>query len=117
MTSITRRWLFNSFAVILGVLIAFELISVVFVRGFYYDGVKQIVASRAKSMSGLLNRYPDNYPVSNEVRLLIEGFDDRDKMEMMALDYEGNVIVTSSGFKPDERMYMPDYDRALISVD
>ncbi len=46
---------------------------------------------------------------STEVRRMVEQFGEKDKMELMAVDINGNVIITSSGFESTEKMYMPDF--------
>lgn len=52
---------------------------------------------------------------ATEVRGLIENFEDKDKMEIMALDMDGNVLLSSSGFEATEKLYMPDFQEALGS--
>ncbi len=50
-----------------------------------------------------------------EVKGLVESFDQRNLMELMAIDRSGNVAITSSGFEISQALLMPDYDRALSS--
>ena len=116
---ITRRWLFNSFGIILLILIAIEIFSAYGLRSYYYSGVEQTVVSRADLVDGLLKKYSQDASsdYATEVRSLIENFEDKDKMEIMALDMDGNVLMTSSGFEATGSMYMPDFDAALDSVD
>ena len=38
-------------------------------------------------------------------------------MEIMALNRVGSVFTTSTGFEPDQRQRMPDYETALLSPD
>ena len=54
---------------------------------------------------------------STEVRELIEGFDKKEQMEMMSINKNGEVTLSSSGFSPDESYNMPDYEAALKSED
>ena len=46
---------------------------------------------------------------------MVEDFDEKDRMELMAIDKSGTVIITSSGFSPTEQLDMPDYTQALSS--
>lgn len=46
---------------------------------------------------------------------MVEDFNERDHMELMAIDKSGNVMITSSGFSPPAQISMPDYQIALNS--
>ncbi len=48
--------------------------------------------------------------MSAEVRNTVESFAEKDKMELMAINRRGNIVITSSGFSPDADTYMPDYE-------
>lgn len=114
---ITKRWLFNSFGIILLILIAIEILSAYGFKSYYYSGVRQTVASRADLVDGLLKKYAQDASTdyATEVRGLIENFEDKDKMEIMALDVDGNILLSSSGFEPTRTLYMPDFQQALES--
>lgn len=66
-------------------------------------------------MDGLLRQYAQDASTdyATEVRGLIENFEDKDKMEIMALDMDGNVLLSSSGFEANQKLYMPDFQEAL----
>lgn len=112
---ITKRWLLNSFGIILLILIAIEILSAYGLKSYYYNGVRQIVVSRADLVDGLLRQYAQDASTdyATEVRGLIENFEDKDKMEIMALDMDGNVLLSSSGFEANQKLYMPDFQEAL----
>lgn len=114
---ITKRWLFNSFGIILLILIAIEILSAYGLRSYYYSGVRQTVVSRADLIDGLLKKYSQDASTdyTTEVRSLIENFEDKDKMEIMALDMDGNILLSSSGFEVTQALYMPDFLQALES--
>ncbi len=114
---ITKRWLLNSFGIILLILIAIEILSAYGLKSYYYSGVRQTVVSRADLVDGLLKKYAQDASAdyATEVRGLIENFEDKDKMEIMALDMDGNVLLSSSGFEATEKLYMPDFQEALGS--
>ena len=111
---ITKRWLLNSFGIILLILIAIEILSAYGLKSYYYSGVRQTVVSRADLV---LKKYAQDASAdyATEVRGLIENFEDKDKMEIMALDMDGNVLLSSSGFEATEKLYMPDFQEALGS--
>ena len=112
---ITRRWLVNSLGVILVILIAFEIVFALGIRSYYYGGVRQIVNSRADVIVNTLLGYYESDPESYDdmTTELVENFEYRDQMELMAVDYEGHIALTSSGFVPDSGEVMQDYIYAM----
>ena len=112
---ITRRWLVNSLGVILVILIAFEIVFAFGIRSYYYGGVRQIVNSRADVIVNTLLGYYESDPESYDdmTTELVENFEYRDQMELMAVDYEGHIALTSSGFVPDSGEVMQDYVYAM----
>lgn len=118
MKRITKRWLLNSFGVILIILLVIELAAAVGIRGYFYNGVNSAIKSRASVMSGSLVRYSEDISADYQaqVRNLVENFEDKEKMELMAIDSAGNIILTSSGFKPTEAIPMPDYADAAAKA-
>lgn len=119
MKKITRRWLVNGlgviFVILLGVMIAFSF----GVRSFYYSSVQQIIISRSSVISTLLQTYAQDSSVnfSQELQNIVETFEYRETMELMAIDSSGKVMMTSSGFLPEEDLPMPDFEGAMSSPD
>ncbi len=114
---ITKRWLTNSFLVILVLLSAVIIVSAVFIRSYFYNNALQIMRSSATVNDALLVNYAQDSSVDyfSALRSVVEDFEMRDKMELMAIDREGQVFLTSSGFSPADDLAMPDYDAALSS--
>ena len=110
--SITRRWLFNSFSVILVILIVVIVSTSVSLRNYYYNSVRQAIDSRVRVVSNLLLRYDDGTAeqLGREIQQLVENFADRNLMELTALDQNGQPVLTSSGFELDGGITMPDYE-------
>lgn len=119
MKKITRRWLVNGlgviFVILLGVMIAFSF----GVRSFYYSSVQQIIISRSSVISTLLQTYAQDSSVnfSQELQNIVETFEYRETMELMAIDSSGKVMMTSSGFLPEGDLPMPDFEGAMSSPD
>lgn len=117
--SIATRWMVNTLSVIALLLIIANVSIYYFMRQYYYGSAESYVVSEANATATILARlYGDtavNY--STGVRELIEGFEKKDKMEMMSINKSGEVTLSSSGFTPDESYYMPDYELALESDD
>lgn len=114
MKRITKRWLFNSFGVILIILLAIEVVAAFGIKSYYYNSVRQAVNSRASAVSSALVRYSEDITLDYqaEVRNLVENFEDKNLMELMAIDGSGKVILTSSGFEPGVTGPMQDYEAA-----
>lgn len=115
---ITKRWLYNSFLVILVILSTFIVVFSFGLRGYYYNSVSHAVKQRAGANETLLMTYSLDSSIDfpAQVRRMVEDFADKDKMEMMAIDPEGQVFITSSGFAPEEDVSMPDYQMAKESL-
>jgi len=116
---ITRRWLFNSLGVILVILIAVVVAVAVAIHNNYYDSVNRRLVSQAETITSLLAKYyaegEESY--DENVQSMVSTFNEKDVMELMALDKDGNVVITSSGFLPSAGLSMPDYEEALASTD
>lgn len=91
-----------------------------FVRDYYYNSAQRIVQSSADfGASYMQSSYGDsrvNFTAS--VRNMVENFDDKNTMELMAIDHNGRVSVSSSGFESDmeaTETTMPDYEEAMNS--
>ncbi|HWP50876.1 MAG TPA: HAMP domain-containing sensor histidine kinase [Clostridia bacterium] len=116
---ITTRWLTGSLGIILIILVLIEVAVIVAVRMFYYSSVQQTLVSQANTVSTLLSKYAADPSIDyqREVRNLIENFEMRDRMELMAVDAYGDITTTSSGFPVNEKIAMPDFDTALAASD
>ena len=114
---ITKRWLYNSFLVILLLLSAVIIAFSFFIRSHFYNNALQIMRSSASINDTLLVNYAEDNSMdfTAALRSLVEDFDMKDKMELMAIDNQGQVMLTSSGFSPASDMTMPDFIEALNS--
>nr|WP_243166337.1 HAMP domain-containing sensor histidine kinase [Anaerotruncus massiliensis (ex Togo et al. 2019)] len=54
---------------------------------------------------------------SEQVRSLVENFQERNRMELMTVDIDKKVTFTSSGFEPGSNIQMPDFDDAMKAAD
>ena len=114
---ITVRWFVNSFSIILLMLITITVIAAFSVKGFYYSTTRQFIESRAQAISSQIIKYASDSSAdyTSAVSGLVQGFSDKDKMELMALDSNGNITITSSGFAITEKTNMPDFELAKTS--
>ncbi|MEG1151726.1 MAG: HAMP domain-containing sensor histidine kinase [Oscillospiraceae bacterium] len=112
---ITKRWIFNSLGAILFILIILEISFAIGIRWFYYSSISQSLSSQANAISALLVKYSKDSSTDflSQARSLVENFEEKDKMELMAIDVDGNIILTSSGFQIENSIVMPDFQEAM----
>lgn len=115
--SITQRWVLNSLSIILVSMIFIAIAFSYAMKNFYYSGAKQAVTSRANSVSNILIRMVDesNVNFNAELRNIIENSDEKNLVEITAIDHNGKIALSSSGFSYTKQDNMPDYYEALTS--
>lgn len=96
------RWLINCLGVITIILVVGLLASSFFIKKYYYDSVNQILQSNMALVTHQLNKSFEDTPsmFPSEIRTVVEEWSEKDKMELMAVNTAGNVVLTSSGFAP-----------------
>ncbi len=114
---ITRRWLINSFGVILVILAGLVIVGSFTVREYYYSLVRQALESRMTTLSALMDTYANDSSAdfTSEIRSMVANFEEKNRMELMAINGQGMVVITSSGFQSSEKLSTPDYQEALIA--
>lgn len=115
--SITRRWVINSLGIIFIILVAVEMAAIFAIKGFYYSTAEQFISSRLSIVSELIVEYSEDSSknLSLEIRNIIENFNEKDKIELMGINHQGEVIVSSSGFYYLNDIPLNDYTNALES--
>lgn len=116
---ITKRWLINSFGIILVLVIVMVIVAAISIKSYYYNGVRQYMLTRAETVTERLTAYSQDSSTdfTTQLRRFVENFEYKNKLELMAVQDAENVIITSSGFQLDESAQMPDYQAALASAD
>ncbi len=109
----------NNLGLIVMLLMVIWLAVVYAMQNYYYSSAKQYLNTKLNSVTSIMTRYAQDADVnfSAELRSTLENFSDKDKMELMAIDSKGRVILTSSGFAPGENMEMPDYEFLMDGQD
>lgn len=117
--SITRRWITNNLAVVMLIMLTIVLAFIYGIQTFYYASARQALTSELTSVVNLLSRYAQNSEtnLSSEMRSTFESFSAKDKMELMAVNAKGRVVLTSSGFSPSADMPLVDYAHLLDGRD
>lgn len=112
--SITKRWIFNNFGVVLLVMVVIEMAFIYAIQNYYYSSAKQYLVSKLNAVTSVLSIHSQDSAAnfSAEMRNMLETFNEKDKIELMAVNSKGKVVLTSSGFSPDVSIAMPDYEEA-----
>ncbi len=109
---ITGRWLVNTFGVILAIVVFLVVVLSLFMKGYYYNGIHQTLNGRVDELSNVIGNYSKEY-FDVGARGYVENFSDKESMEMMIINWEGKIVITSTGFPPDNTVDMPDYKIAI----
>ena len=118
-TGIGKRWVLNSLGIILLVLVTLIITLSFVVQGYVYNGIQQTINGHVKELSNVFGSFSVATPseFSTAARRYVENSSTKETMEMMVFNSNGEIIVTSTGFPPDESQPMPDYQQALTSED
>lgn len=112
--SIANRWFINSFSVVAVLLVVLDVAFFFIIRAFYYNAARQYIETEANIVAGVLERFYDDTSTdyADEIRTAVEEFEKKNYAELMAINPQGKVFLSSSGFTPAEQYDMPDYDEA-----
>lgn len=113
--SITKRWIINNLGVVFLALVVIEMAFIYSIQSYYYSSAKQYLISKINAVTSVLSIHSQDSTAnfSAEMRNMLETFNEKDKIELMAINSKGRVVLTSSGFSPDEDALMPDYEDAM----
>ena len=118
---ISRRWFLNTIGIVFVILVILIASLSLMVRTTVYNGIELAITGRVDELLNWLSASSGGYMTSEFTAITrdyIENyFQDKDKMEIMALSRTGQILITSTGFEPDQQQAMPDYDMALQSED
>lgn len=113
---ITRRWIVNSLTVIVLVLVTLVTILSVMMQQYVYNSIQSQLKGRSEEAGSLFSSEHTEQAAQyfyTSARSYIENFAAKNEMEAMAVDQNGQVFITSTGFAPDNEQEMPDYTAAL----
>lgn len=110
--SITMRWLFNVYLIIVAAVTAIAVILSMLFVSLIFNSVQTQAADYAKDFDTLGVANQDNfYDLAIEKS---ESFEHKDKIEVQVINVSGNVIVSTTGFQPIDNV-SADYERAKSS--
>ena len=112
---ITKRWILNTFGVIIAVITLLIICLSVSVQSLSYSSIEQALLNRNSELSAVFPGYKceSTADFQNTASKYVEDFAFKESMELMVINATGRVIVTSTGFEPEESDPMPDYTAAL----
>ena len=109
---IRKRWLVNSMAVVLALLIGVIITFSAAMWSYYYSNMNRGLTIRAENMARGFGRY-----TSSEFRAAAQaaadGFEEKSSLELQFLDVTGAVLVTSRGLTVGMTPGTPDITRAM----
>lgn len=113
--SITKRWIVNNLGVVVLVMLMLDLAFIYSIQSYFYSSARQYLVSKINAVTSVLSVHSQDSSAnfSAEMRNMLETFNEKDKIELMAINSKGRVVLTSSGFSPDENLLMPDYEQAM----
>ena len=116
---ITKRWLINNLSVIIAIVLLL-VVSLIFAVSYVFNtSANQVISSACHELSSVFPEYKTETSNSfiSTSRNYVENFAYKEKMEIMVINSNGRVMMTSRGFNPDESQAMPDFEKALTSAD
>ncbi len=116
---ITKRWMLNTLSVILTIIILIVVALIFVVTYLFQSGVEQRLASTGNELSIVFSGFqsPGSTEFTSAARDYIENFDKKENMGVMVLNSTGKVVLTSTGFLPEEDEKFTDFDAAEANED
>ncbi len=116
-TSIARRWITNSVGALLLVVVILVAALSFAVQGYVYNGFQSALNGRSDELTNVFSSYGRKSAEDfiTAARGYVEGFPNKESMELMVISQSGQIVTTSIGFTPDQTQPMPDYTAALAA--
>ena len=115
--SITVRWAVNTLGLVIIILLAVGIMLLRMAENYYISTTEQYLISRTETINSALSRFTSANAYRSEVRSIIEKFTEKDKFELLVLNSDGIVTITSSGFQPSGWVRTGDFWVAESSED
>ncbi|MBR2042813.1 MAG: HAMP domain-containing histidine kinase [Clostridia bacterium] len=110
--SIIRRWIKSVYLPVVVIVVILATVVCLVVRNSYLNNLRDAAEEYAKSFSQLAAMDSDFYV--RAAKEYCESFEAKEKIEIMVLNSNGDIIVSTSGFERRD-LVMPDYKRACQS--
>lgn len=119
MNSITKRWARGSLLFTIIVLLLAESVFVYFTMNSNYENVRRALSSRATALVTQLSATEVQSGGTGRgvaLRRMLEQFTDKDKFELMLLDYSGSIAASTAGYVAQNTDTLPDFQIASASA-
>lgn len=116
---ITKRWILNTLSVIFTIIVLIVVSMIAVVVYLYQSSVQQTLNTTSNELSLVFSDYmsDNSNTFASTARDYVENFEKKEQMAVMAINSTGRIIMTSTGFAPDEKVELPDFDTAKQSKD
>ena len=116
---ITKRWLLNTFGVVLAIIVLLVVCLSISVRSVCYGTVSDTLTERCDELSAVFEEYlsESESDFLDTAAQYVSDFAHKDEMEVEILNSSGRVVLTSTGFAPEEEQTMPDFALAIAASD
>lgn len=114
---ITKRWLINTFGVVLAIIVLLVVCLSVAVHSLCYSTVENTLDARCQELNTIFPNYisTSTTDFTDAAVAYASGFGYKDEMEIQVINSSGRVIQTSTGFTVGDATQMPDYLEAVSS--
>lgn len=114
---ITKRWILNNLIPVSSILVIILIFVFFAIKSYYYSYAAQYVESQMNLIQSTVMRYSSDSStnLNNEIRNLVQTFDEKENIELIAINTRGLQTVTSSGFIAPPNINMEDYYDAKLS--
>ncbi|MBR1534457.1 MAG: HAMP domain-containing histidine kinase [Ruminococcus sp.] len=114
---ITKRWLINTFGVVLAIIILLVVCLSVTVHSLCYSTVENALTGRCQELNTVFPNYTaaSTTDFIDSATAYASGFGYKDEMEIQVINSAGRVVQTSTGFTVGDASNMPDYLDAMSS--
>ena len=113
---INKRWLINTFGVVLAIIILLVITLSVAVHSLCYNTVERALQDQCAELGSVFPDYMSESADSfmGTAAAYASNFEHKDEMEIEIINASGTAVMTSSGFSVEEET-VPEYDEALAS--
>ncbi|NLW79352.1 MAG: HAMP domain-containing histidine kinase [Ruminococcaceae bacterium] len=113
--SITKRWVRGSLFFTLAVVLVAESVFLFFMISGYYDGASRAIQNQFYTLESQMTLTPTATDEQRLSRLqrTVEEFEEKTRFELMLVDFNGQIVASSTGLLPTQGEVAPDIREAL----
>ncbi len=114
---ITKRWIINTFSVILAIIILLIVCLSITVKSLYYNNIERNLTNCSAEISKVFENYQSDSTTNflNAATDYAQNFEYKYNMEVQVINASGRIAFTSTGYDMDEEQIVPDFEKALSS--